>query len=26
LLITPLIPVNLANSIVYLCHPLDPAP
>jgi SAM-dependent methyltransferase len=25
LLITPLIPVNLANSIVYLCHPLDPA-
>jgi SAM-dependent methyltransferase len=23
LLITPLIPVNLANSIVYLCHPLD---
>jgi SAM-dependent methyltransferase len=24
LLISPLIPVNLANSIVYLCHPSDP--
>jgi SAM-dependent methyltransferase len=26
LLISPLVPVNLANSIVYLCRPLEPKP